>query len=119
MIRRGVRVALLLLVCPSFAGAQGTPLPLPTEPGGARPPVYTEPAPTQPLTAPLRSERPPATLVRPSTTPPAATTAPATTPEAEKAEGEKKAPTVKVPQLTSFPELLRGVGNSETLLRDK
>jgi hypothetical protein len=114
---------------PSIAAAQTTPLPLPAEPGGARPPVYTQPPPTPPI----RTEPPP--VAAPSVPAPGPVLVPSEPPprEEQKAEGSKvdrgkgdgiegdatkPPPKPRVPQVTSFPELTRGVGDSDALLKE-
>ena len=120
--RPALVVVVLLALVPAWAFGQATPLPLPTAPSGARPPIYTQPTPS----APPVLTTPPPTLAPPTPTLPA--TPPAKDEGAEKkAEGAEKGSEtkdakeqdkVKVPQVTSFPELTRGVGNAETLLQE-
>lgn len=95
---------------PTLAAGQGAPLPLPTEPGGARPPIYTQPGPAPVQVQPPRAGTGDATTpAAPATpTPPAAETA-------EDAKSDRARP--KVPQMTTFPELIKGVGNSGALLQ--
>jgi hypothetical protein len=96
------------LLIPALAPAQGAPVPLAPDAGGARPPVYTQPA-----TAPAESE--PVRPLAPSGPPPGPpANAPAAAKTGEPAESTK--PTG--PQWTSFPELTRGIGDSETLLKE-
>ena len=108
---RSVLLVSAVAPVPSRALAQGTPLPLPAEPGGARPPIYTQP--TQPL-PPVRSE--PVPLAPAPTSPSASPSVPGAS-EAETKEG-KDTPAGKVPQVTSFPELTQGIGNAERLLEE-
>ena len=100
---------LLDLFAAGAARAQGTPLPLPGGPGGAQPPIYSEPGPKTPTiqsphVAPLES--------RPEPVAPASATRPS----------EPAAPAGSAasngPRVTSFPELTRGVGNSQALLEE-
>jgi hypothetical protein len=121
----GWLIGISILLVPAVAAAQGTPLPLPSGPGGAPPPIYTEPpgsptpgavqssAPTRPREAEPAAQP----TAPPVTTTPAPDTEPATE-EREKAEQVTDAATPRVPLVTSFPELTRGVGNSATLLSD-
>lgn len=111
-LRRAFGITLLLV--PTLVAAQGTPLPLPTEPGGARPPIYTEPrfSPAQ-VQPPRVGPEGSATPATPATSPQADAPAGAATSGEAKAEQGKP----RVPQVTSFPELTRGVGGSEALLK--
>lgn len=108
------------LLAPGLVLAQGVPVPFPGGPEGVRPPIYTQPGSSgQPgiSTEPV----PPSPTLRPAPSdpiprPPEAVTAPA---ESERrSDGGEQVPKSKVPQVTSFPELTRGVGNSGTLLQD-
>src|SRR5215831_7868428 len=109
---RSVLLVSAVAPVPSRALAQGTPLPLPAEPGGARPPIYTQP--TQPL-PPVRSE--PVPLAPAPTSPSASPSVPGASEQAE-TKGGKDTPAGKVPQVTSFPELTQGTGNAERLLEE-
>jgi hypothetical protein len=111
-LRRPLAAALAVLL-PSLALAQGTPLPLPSEPGGARPPVYTQP----PGSSPVRPT-PPIAPIPPSVSPtvPAPLTSGGASEQSEEKGAERQAG--KVPQVTSFPELTRGIGNAKTLLQE-
>jgi hypothetical protein len=94
-----------------FAGAliwfgaafgQVQPLPLPSLPGTGAPPIYTQPSPTAPKApgSEPRAPEPPRTL------------------EPVGRGGELiEPPRRRGPEITSFPELIRGAGNSETLLQ--
>jgi hypothetical protein len=137
---RGVVLSLLGVLClvlrPPAVAAQGTPLPLPAEPGGARPPVYTQPpAPPQPLTTPA-----PATPAAPGPGGPAPAAPHPVPAEPPAGEGgitedardemreagprtepprpEDRTAARRLPQTTAFDELTRGVGDSGALLRD-
>jgi hypothetical protein len=103
------------LLTPALAPAQGVPVPLPTEPGGGRPPVYTQPGPTP---FPVESEpvRPMAPAGSPPTEPAVSGGNPGVGKASEAAEGTS--PRATEPQWTTFPELTRGIGNSETLLKE-
>jgi hypothetical protein len=93
-----------VLVWVGAASGQGQPLPLPVLPGGAAPPIFSEPSPTAPtVTVPESYPR-----GGPSVGPP---TGPAP-------GRELTPPLQRTPQITSFPELTRGIGNSETLLQE-
>ena len=80
--------------------AQNTPIPVPTGPGGGAP-IYVQPAPS-PGTAPAPVEPADPAVTRPLPTAPAA----------EVGKDSRQRPR----QLTSFPEMTRGVGNSQALL---
>ncbi|HZW90466.1 MAG TPA: hypothetical protein VFF12_15385 [Myxococcaceae bacterium] len=113
---RSVLLVSAVALVPSRALAQGTPLPLPAEPGGARPPIYTQP--TQPL-PPVRSE--PVPLAPAPTSPSASPSVPGGAggaPEQAETKEGKDTPAGKVPQVTSFPELTQGTGNAERLLEE-
>jgi hypothetical protein len=96
---------------PTFASAQGVPVPLPTEPGGGRPPVYTQPGPT-----PFPIESDPLRLMAPASSPP--TEPEVSAPTAAGNPGVGQTSGAAEPQWTSFPELTWGIGNSETLLKE-
>jgi hypothetical protein len=113
----GLVVALLT---PALAAAQGVPVPLAPEPGGARPPVYTpQPGPTSPPVEPepLRQMSPAGST---PTGLPASAPAEAGNPGVGKASeaAEPNRPETTEPQWTTFPELTRGIGDSETLLKE-
>lgn len=95
-------VALGLAGAAGSAHAQSTPTPVPAGPGT---PIYVQPT-------PLPGSRPA------DTPDPVPSTEPARIPDAAKpAESSRETP--KPPrQITSFPELTRGVGNSQALLED-
>jgi hypothetical protein len=103
------------LLTPALAPAQGVPVPLPTEPGGGRPPVYTQPGPTP---FPVESEpvRPMVPAGSLPTEPAASAGNPGGGKTSEAAEATR--PRAAEPQWTTFPELTQGVGNSETLLKE-
>ena len=88
---------------------QGTgTVPLPGGPAGAGAPVFVHTPPPQPVAAPEAT----APTLPSGTPPPAGTAAPVSAPKSDASA------TPSIPQLTSFPELTRGVGKSETLLKD-
>jgi hypothetical protein len=91
-----------VLVWLSVASGQIQPLPLPTFPGGARPPIYTQPSPTTP-TVPVPEPHP--------------REIPRAVEPVGKGDEMMGPPRQRVPQITSFPELTRGTGNSEMLLQ--
>ena len=105
-----------LIVLPWDASAQTSPLPLPSDPGSGRP-AYIQPPPTpatssghQPSPAPVAT-----TTESPLTVPP--TSAPPAPGTATTGVGPSDVSKAKTPQVTAFPELTRGVGNSEMLLQ--
>ncbi len=91
---------LLAVIGPAPAGAQ---LPLPPDPSGGRPPVLRAPASTPTTESPA----PPVPLPPP---------APAGKPE--RVQGVTGPEARKVPQVTSFPELVESEGDSQALLRE-
>src|SRR4029453_11492015 len=93
-----------LYVLATLAEGQGTPLPLPSGPGGAAPPIYVHPTPpatVEPSTPPHQAP-PPA----------AAPSAPAAAPTEQSVTRLLKSP----PLTTTFPELTKGIGDSRALL---
>ena len=95
--------AIVLSVSPGWAQGTGT-VPLPGGPAGAGTPVFVHTPPAQPVAAPEATAPTP-----PSGAPqPAGAAAPVSAPKS----GASTTPSI--PQLTSFPELTRGVGTSET-----
>jgi hypothetical protein len=91
-----------VLIGVGMASAQSQPLPLPATPGGAAPPIYSQPSPTiRPAPVPAG---PPREVPRTSE------------PVGSVSEDPAARSSPRVPQITSFPELTRGTGNSEVLL---
>lgn len=94
---------LVVLGVATSAFAQSTPMPIPTGPGGGGTPIYVQPPPTSgtvpgqpdasdPVSAEARSRALP------------------TAPAADVGKGQPPR------QITAFPEMTRGVGNSKALL---
>jgi len=92
---------LALLASATLAFAQSTPIPIPTGPGGGGTPIYVQPPPKS-GTVPGQPDMsdPVETRARSLPTPPAADIGKAQSPR----------------QITAFPEMTRGVGNSKALL---
>jgi hypothetical protein len=99
--------AIVLSVSPAWAQSTGT-VPLPGGPAGAGTPVFVHPPAAQPVAAPEVS----------TPAPPTGAPQPATSTAPVPASKSDRPATPSIPQLTSFPELTRGVGTSETLLKD-
>jgi hypothetical protein len=99
----------LVLALPLLVEGQGTPLPVPTGPGGGSAPIYVQPPSSGVRTGPPATETP-----EPSSSP--SPVPPTARPSAEVESGKAAPAKSTTRQLTSFPELTRGVGNSETLL---
>jgi hypothetical protein len=86
-----------------MASGQSQPLPLPTRPGGAAPPIYTQPQPSPATPAPPGPETHPREMPRAAE-------------PVGRGDGMTEPSRPRIPQITSFPELTRGIGNSEALL---
>ena len=93
----------IALVVPPGVFAQSTPMPIPTGPGGGGTPIYVQPPPIS-GTVPGQPEMSDAAAAEAKTRP---------LPTAPAADVGKAAPPR---QITSFPEITRGVGNSKALL---
>ena len=102
--RTGFLIAALgMLAAATSALAQSTPMPIPTGPGGGGTPIYVQPPPTS-GTVPGQPDAPdPATADAKARALP---TAPAA--DVSKSQSPR--------QITAFPEMTRGVGNSKALL---
>lgn len=102
--RAGSLIAALgLLAVGTSAFAQSTPIPIPTGPGGGGTPIYVQPPPTSGTVPGQPDMSDPAAVDARSRALP---TAPAA--DVSKAQSPR--------QITAFPEMTRGVGNSKALL---
>ena len=91
-----------MLAAATSALAQSTPMPIPTGPGGGGTPIYVQPPPTS-GTVPGQPDAP---------DPAAADARTRALPTAPAADSRTQSPR----QITAFPEMTRGVGNSKALL---
>ena len=97
-------LALTTLAMASAAYAQSTPVPVPTGPGGGAP-IYVQPAPTV-------RQTPPSDAPEPSASDAASKPLPTAAAPVEPGKEPRQSPR----QLTAFPEMTRGLGNSQALL---
>jgi len=102
---RYLGVPLVILVVATSVAAQGTPMPVPTGGAGGAP-IYVQPAPSSGSMRPGQAEAPePAAPAMVDTALPTVSLPPG-----------KEAAKPLVRQMTAFPELTRGIGNSQALL---